>query len=230
MRGGDVSHKQDLESPFPTGVTLTLLREGLDEMFACPVESDNSTAHVCILGSGPDRVGHVAKMARVISDAGGNVTHSKMIRLGQEFDIMMHVSVDHDKRGALIDRLQHSDDLKLLNIRASSLRRRKTGSYKNTVVGLKIHVVGKDKPGMLATISEAIAQRGLSIEDVTTEIRRGRTSKRDFVVTADVVATEMLEREHLDSILAEFQSLKDDLDLSVVDIRVHMGDSPAELS
>ncbi|EJK65411.1 hypothetical protein THAOC_13728, partial [Thalassiosira oceanica] len=69
-----------------------------------------------------------------------------------------------------------------------------------------------------------------SIEDVTTEIRRGRTSKRDFVVTADVVATEMLEREHLDSILAEFQSLKDDLDLSVVDIRVHMGDSPAELS
>lgn len=62
MRGGDVSHKQDLESPFPTGVTLTLLREGLDEMFACPVESDNSTAHVCILGSGPDRVGHVAKV------------------------------------------------------------------------------------------------------------------------------------------------------------------------
>ena len=147
MRGGDISHKQDLESPFPTGVTFTLFREGLDEVFACPVESDNSTAHVCILGSGPDRVGHVAKMARVISDAGGNVTFSKMIRLGETFDIMMHVSVDHDKRGELIDRLQTSDDLKLLKIRASNLRRRKTGSYKNTVVGLKIHVVGKDKPG-----------------------------------------------------------------------------------
>ena len=77
---------------------------------------------------------------------------------------------------------------------------------------------------MLATISEAIAQRGFSIEDVTTEIRRGRTNKRDFVVTADVVATEKLDKEHLDSILAEFQSLKETLDLSVVDIRVHMGE------
>ena len=77
---------------------------------------------------------------------------------------------------------------------------------------------------MLATISEAIAQRGFSIEDVTTEIRRGRTNKRDFVVTADVVATEKLDKEHLDSILAEFQSLKEALDLSVVDIRVHMGE------
>ena len=77
---------------------------------------------------------------------------------------------------------------------------------------------------MLATISEAIAQRGFSIEDITTEIRRGRTNKRDFVVTADVVATEKLDKEHLDSILAEFQSLKEALDLSVVDIRVHMGE------
>ena len=67
MRGGDVSHKQDLESPFPTGVTLTLFREGLDEMFACPVESDSSTAHVCILGSGPDRVGRkCAQLMRVL--------------------------------------------------------------------------------------------------------------------------------------------------------------------
>jgi len=77
---------------------------------------------------------------------------------------------------------------------------------------------------MLATISEAIAQRGFSIEDITTEIRRGRASKskRDFVVTADVVATERLDQERLDSILAEFKSLKNELDLSVVDIRVHM--------
>ena len=80
------------------------------------------------------------------------------------------------------------------------------------------------RAGMLATISEAIAQRGFSIEDITTEIRRGRASKskRDFVVTADVVATERLDQERLDSILAEFKSLKNELDLSVVDIRVHM--------
>ena len=65
MRGGDVTHKQDLEAPFPTGMTFHLFEEGLDDLFACPVDldRDDSMAHVCISGAGPDRIGHVAKIA-----------------------------------------------------------------------------------------------------------------------------------------------------------------------
>lgn len=158
MRGGDVSHKQDIEAPFPTGSTLTLVKEGLDEIFASPVDLDRSLAHICISGSGPDRIGHVAKLARTVADAGGSITHSKMIRLGQEHTTLMHVGIAPEKRGDLINRLHNNKDLKLLNIRASSLTRRQTGSYKNTIVGLKIHVVGPDKPGMLADIAEAIGK------------------------------------------------------------------------
>lgn len=145
MRGGDVSHSDDIEAPFPTGQTFTLVKEGLDEIFACPVELDRSLAHVCISGAGPDRIGHVARMARIVSDAGGNVTHSKMIRLGQEFTTLMHVGIEPEKRGDLINALTNSEDLKFLNIRASSLTRRQTGSYQATLVGLKIHVVGPDR-------------------------------------------------------------------------------------
>lgn len=47
------------------------------------MDLDKSLAHICISGSGPDRIGHVAKMARTVADAGGSVTHSKMIRLGK---------------------------------------------------------------------------------------------------------------------------------------------------
>ena len=140
-----MTHNQDIEAPFPTGSTLTLVQEGLDEIFASPVDLDRSLAHVCVSASGPDRVGHVAKMARTIAEAGGNVTHSKMIRLGQELEMMMHVAIEPEKRGDLIHKLQSNKDLKLLNIRASSLTRRQTGSYKNTIVGLKIHVVGPDR-------------------------------------------------------------------------------------
>jgi hypothetical protein len=145
MRGGDVAHNKDIEAPFPTGSTLTLVQEGLDEIFASPVDLDRSLAHVCISGAGPDRIGHVAKMARTVADAGGNVTHSKMIRLGQEFTTLMHVAIEPEKRGDLIKSLRNNKDLKLLNIRASSLTRRQTGSYKSTVVGLKIHIVGPDR-------------------------------------------------------------------------------------
>ena len=75
---------------------------------------------------------------------------------------------------------------------------------------------------MLALTAELIASRGMSIEDVTTEIRRGKNNRRDFVVTAEVVTTERMDQEHLDSLYAEFEELKKQLNLSVVDIRVHM--------
>jgi len=224
MRGGDVTHKQDLEAPFPTGMTFHLFEEGLDDLFACPVDldRDDSMAHVCISGAGPDRIGHVAKIARTVADAGGNVTHSKMVRLGQEHNILCHVAIEPEKRGDLIDRLHNNKDLKLLNIRASSLTRRQTGRHKKkTILGLKIHVVGPDSPGMLANIAEAIARRNMSIEDVTTEIRMGKEKQRDFVIDADIVTTEDMEQEHFDSLLAEFEKMKRDMKLSVVDIRVH---------
>lgn len=218
----DVAHSADVEAPFPTGSTLTLVQEGLDDMFASPVDLDKSLAHVCLAGAGPDRVGHVAKMARTVADAGGSVTHSKMVRLGQELTVLMHVGIEPSKRGELINKLRNNPDLKLLNITASSLTRRQTGSFQDTTVGLKIHVVGPDRAGMLATISELIAAKGMSIEDITTEIRRGKNGRRDFVVTAEVITTEKMDREHFEELNAEFTQLKDELDLSVVDIRVHL--------
>eukprot|EP00985_Skeletonema_marinoi_P008281 scaffold3712_cov145-Skeletonema_marinoi.AAC.3 len=222
MRGGDVSHGEDLEAPFPTGATFTLVKEGLDDMFACPVDEDAALAHLCISGAGPDRIGHVARMARTIADAGGNVTYSKMIRLGQEHVSLMHVSIPPEKRGELVDKLHNNKDLKSLNIRASPLVRRRTGTYQNAVAGFKIHCVGEDRAGMLAAIAEAIASRNMSIEDVQTEIRRGEQNKRDFVVNAEVVTTSRMDQEDLDSVIAEFKKLKEELNLRVVDIRVHM--------
>lgn len=84
-------------------------------------------------------------MARVVADAGGSVTHSKMIRLGQEFTTLMHVGIEPEMRGELIDNLHENEDLKDLNIRASSLTRRQTGTYQDALAGMKIHVIGPDR-------------------------------------------------------------------------------------
>mmetsp|Transcript_18170 Transcript_18170/g.27504 ORF Transcript_18170/g.27504 Transcript_18170/m.27504 type:complete len:398 (-) Transcript_18170:216-1409(-) len=208
MRGGDVTHSEDIEAPFPTGSTLTLVKEGLDEVFASPVDLDKSLAHVCISGSGPDRIGHVAKMARIVADSGGSVTHSKMIRLGQEFVTLMHVGIDPENRGELIENLRSSQDLKALKIRASSLTRRQTGSFDDRTVGLKIHVVGPDRPGMLATVAELLAHRRMSVEDITTEIRMGEKGRRDFVVNVEVVTSQKMDQENLDSLLAEVSRIR----------------------
>ncbi|KAL3811060.1 hypothetical protein ACHAXA_004571 [Cyclostephanos tholiformis] len=208
MRGGDVGHSREMEAPFPTGSTLTMVREGLDDIFASPVDLDPNLAHFCISGAGPDRVGTVANMARTISDAGGNVTTSKMVRLGQEFITLMHVAIEPDRRETLMDSLRDKEELKMLNIRASGLRRRETGSYMSTVLS-SFHLISsvpfdyarmhrcRFRPGMLASIAETIAQRNMSIEDITTEIRRGKNGQRDFVVNAEVITTEKMDEDHL---------------------------------
>jgi glycine cleavage system regulatory protein len=147
---------------------------------------------------------------------------SKMVRLGAEFITLLHVAIAPDKSAAMIKKLRDNKELKQLNIRASELMPRELGTYKDTVVGLKIHVIGPDKSGMLARIAETLARRNMSIEDVTTEIRRGKGGQRNFVVNAEVVTVENMDQDNLDSFYAEFQALKEELQLSVVDIRVHM--------
>ena len=46
-------------------------------------------------------------------------------------------------------------------------------------------------------LTTTIARRNMSIEDVTTEIRRGKNCQRDFVVNAEVVTAEKMDQEHL---------------------------------
>ena len=100
-----------------------------------------------ILPSFTNGVATLAAWFHATFSAGGNLTHSKMIRLGQEHLTLMHVAIEPEKRGDLINRLHNNPDLKLLNLRASSLTRRQTQSLKssNNIAGLKIHVVGPDR-------------------------------------------------------------------------------------
>lgn len=48
-----------------------------------------------------------------------------------------------------------------------------------------------------ACLLTTVARRNMSIEDVTTEIRRGKYGQRDFVVNAEVVTAEKMDQEHL---------------------------------
>lgn len=61
----------------------------------------------------------------------------------------------------------------------------------------------------------------MSIEDVTTEIRRGRGSRRDFVITADVVTTEKMEQHNLDSLVADVSLYSTAHDNFLIKILLH---------
>lgn len=145
MRGGDVVNGEEMAGGAVTGATLTMMEEGFVEFFHSPVDLDRNMNHVCISASGPDKVGWVALVAAEVAREGGNVTHAKMMRLGNEFIVLMHVAVSPEKQWGLVKNLKANSALEPLNIQTTNLTRRMTGKYEKAVHGLKIHCIGEDR-------------------------------------------------------------------------------------
>lgn len=250
MRGGDVAHGEDMAGGGVTRATLVMLEEGLGELFTSPVELDRNKQHIMLTASGTDKKGWVALLAREVAESGGNVTHSKMVRLGNEFIVLMHVSVEPGEQRRIIKRLKKNKELKPMNIQCGSISRRQTGTYEQAVMGVRVRCQGADRYvvliceaqgtfaclksdrclffanrlGMLASIAESLAEAGLNVESLTTELQRhysySQDGRTDFVVTADCVTCQKMSKEQIQEMVRKLESIKDMLALDVVDIRV----------
>jgi hypothetical protein len=77
---------------------------------------------------------------------------------------------------------------------------------------------------MLASIAESLAEAGLNVESLTTELQRhnsfSHSGRTDFVVTADCVTSQKMSKEQIQAMVRRLESIKDMLVLDVVDIRV----------
>ena len=146
MRGGDVAVGEDLAGGAVTGTTYSLLKEGLDETFnTSPVEMDSNLAHFNISAAGPQRPGLMALLTRHISDQGGNVTHSKMMRLGQDFIMQMHIAVPPEQAEKMFKSFKSKNLTKELDIQVTRLKRRDyEKGHSKAVMGMFIHCVGLD--------------------------------------------------------------------------------------
>lgn len=73
---------------------------------------------------------------------------------------------------------------------------------------------------MLASISEVLTEAGLSVENVSTDLKRGKGGRLDFVVEADCVTTTHLDKEEIQKLVEDVQSLKKSLELDIADLRL----------
>ncbi len=77
------------------------------------------------------------------------------------------------------------------------------------------------RPGMLASISEMISSKGLSIENVVTEMRMGKGGRRNFCVNIDCTSSSLSDKKNLTALVRDLSTLKAELGLDILDIRVH---------
>lgn len=133
-----------------------------------PVEMDQNMCHLNISAAGKNRgkqrcssnifawyafsnfflsisAGLVAMLSKHVADWGGNVTHSKMARLGSEFIIQMHVAVPPSRASGFSDSLRSKKLTQELEIQATQLTQPNRNASKNALMGMRIHCVGNDR-------------------------------------------------------------------------------------
>ncbi len=115
---------------------------------------------------GPDNVGIVDQVSKIVLNYNGNVDESRMARLGGEFAMLVLISVEITKTNELENAL-----IKLKNdgfqIVIKETEPKQSTKYKGWLP-YQITVSGADHEGIINEITHYIAEKGINIESMET--------------------------------------------------------------
>lgn len=113
-----------------------------------------------------DRPGLVGRISQTVADAGGNWLDSRMAHLAAKFAGIAEVEIEESKIAGLEASLRALDAEGFhLVVEAAADIAAPTGAV------FEIELLGPDHPGILRDISHCLAERGISVEDMETDIR-----------------------------------------------------------
>jgi glycine cleavage system regulatory protein len=114
---------------------------------------------------GADRPGIVEQLSDQVLAAGANWEESTMARLAGKFAGLLRVSVDGDRADRLAAALRDlsSSDLTIVVERSGEVD---AGRF----VALTLEIIGSDRPGIVRDISHVLAQHGINIEELETDV------------------------------------------------------------
>ena len=124
------------------------------------------TSSLVITAIGPDEPGIVEAISDVGRRFGANWTESRMASLAGQFAGMVHFEIPDSKAPALEDALRtlESRGLRIVVARGQS------SVPKQAARIVHVDLVGHDRPGIVHEFSESLAARGVSIEDLHTQV------------------------------------------------------------
>ena len=161
---------------------------------------------------GDDRPGLVDSLSGTITAHGGNWERSQMARLGGKFAGVVLVSVPTVSAGELQEALAALGEAGLLHVRVDPAGVEPVADGDRFVLSL----VGTDRPGLVHSVSAALAEMGASIEELDTATSDAPMSGGPlFEATAAVVLPAGLS---IDAVRDRLEALADrlmvDIDLS----------------
>ncbi len=134
---------------------------------------------------GEDRPGIVAKVTSALFDGECNLGETSMIRLGGNFTIMMMVSTD--LTGSQLEKLL-SSVVDSLGLRLH-VDRIKGQLHRHIVPDVRVTVSGADRAGIVAKVTTALAEAGLNILDLESDVA-GSEESPIYIMCIEGVAAE----------------------------------------
>jgi glycine cleavage system regulatory protein len=159
---------------------------------------------------GADRPGIVEQLSDQVLAAGANWEESRMARLAGKFAGVLRVSVDAERANRLANDLRAlaSGDLTVVIERGNEVDTKSTRA-------LAIEIVGHDRRGIVRDISHVLAQRGVNIDELETEVTSAAMSgEPTFHARARV---RLPDTTSVDDIRAALEAMADNL---MVDIEL----------
>jgi glycine cleavage system regulatory protein len=120
---------------------------------------------------GDDKPGIVEQLSQEVLAAGANWEESRMARLAGKFAGVLRVSVDAARAEDLAARLGT-----LGAGRLTVVVERSVDAVPETSRTYGLELVGHDRPGIVRDISHVLAQQGVNIEELETELTSGAMS------------------------------------------------------
>ena len=156
-------------------------------------QSTTTTALIVTL-VGPDRHGIVSQLSERAQRFGANWAASRLTRLAGEFAGTVHLDVPKERADALEVALRElsSSGLQVVVARSAS------ASVPASLRAVELELVGDDRIGIVSSLTKILAERGVSIENLHTEIvRSGVTGRQTFKIGAHLLLPASLSPDAL---------------------------------
>ena len=153
---------------------------------AVVLTEEASPAHTSLVVSivGADRHGIVSALAERAQRYGANWAASRLTRLASEFAGTVHFEVPRENADALAAALRALESSGLQIVIARSDGAKVPDSFRS----VELELVGEDRVGIVSGVTRVLAERGVSIESLHTEIiRSGVSGKQTFKIEAHLL-------------------------------------------
>ncbi|RWU23646.1 glycine cleavage system protein R [Pseudomonas alkylphenolica] len=170
--------------------------------------------HLVLTVIAPDKAGQVERIAECIAEHNGNWLESRMSRMAGQFAGILKVAVPAESYEELVGALKALEKHEIRVLIAQS------GIEPScTWKPIAMELVGNDRPGIVRDITRLLADQGVNVERLTTEVRPAPMSSEPLF-HADALLAMPLTLS-LDVLQTKLEALADDL---MVDLKLRPED------